>query len=194
MKNENQLFSGFTKNIIYHKKPKNEVSSYHYKNKVSKNGSIKNIKAGYKIKNNSSNNILGYKNNLSKSNISYSLKNRNNDILRDNQKIFNKILETTNQKDKGGNFMNKKSKSIIINNIFFSKMNLINKEDNEMELNYPLNNFSNGNNEMERLNKSKEKIDNIIIKPYKNDKANKLSREHYCQNNYHKNKIKISSK
>ena len=191
-KNENQLFSGFTKNIIYHKKPKNEVSSYHYKNKVSKNGSIKNIKAGYKIKNNSSNNILGYKNNLSKSNISYSLKNRNNDILRDNQKIFNKILETTNQKDKGGNFMNKKSKNIIINNIFFSKMNLINKEDNEMELNNPLNNFSNGNNEIERLNKSKEKIDNIIIKPYKNDKANKLSREHYGQNNYHKNKIKIS--
>ena len=192
-KNENQLFSGFTKNIIYHKKPNNEMSSYKNKNQISSNNSIKNIKTGHKVKNNSSNNILGYKNNLSKSNISYSLKNRNNAILRENQKIFNKKMETTNPKDKGGNIMSKKNKNKIINNIFYSKMNLINKDENELELNNPLNNFSNGNNEIERLNKSKEKIDNIIIKPYKNEKAKKFSREHYAQNSNPKNKIKISS-
>ena len=192
-KNENQIFSGFTKNIIYHKKPNNEISSYRNKNQISKNNSIKNIKTGYKIKNNSSNNILGYKNNISKSNISYSLKNRNKVILRENQKIFNKKLETTNPKDKGGNIMNKKTKSKIINNIFFNKMNLINKDENELELNNPLDNFSNGNNDMERLNKSKEKIENIIIKPYKNEKTSKFSKEHYGQNNINKNKIKISS-
>ena len=191
-KNENQLFSGFTKNIIYHKKQKNEMSSYRNKNQISKNNSIKNIKTGYKIKNNSSNNILGYKSNLSKSNISYSLINRNIANLRENQKLFSKKLETTNPKDKSGNIMNKKNKNKIINNIFFNKMNFINKDENKLELNNPLDNFSNGNNEIERLNKSKEKIDNIIIKPYKNEKSNKFSREHYGQNNSNKSKIKIS--
>jgi hypothetical protein len=55
-----------------------------------------------------------------------------------------------------------------------------------------LENFSNGIKEIEKLNKRKEKIDNIIIKSDKNEKTSKLSREHYAQYNNNKNKIKIS--
>ena len=183
-KHKNHLFSGFTKNeknLIYQRKKNNDISSYYNKNKLSTNSSIKNIKIG-KTKNNSSNKILGYltNNNLSTSNLSYSIKNKTKYKYKDNQKMIKKKNETKNIKETSGNSFNKENNYDQDNEIQMNENKLENQNDEYYN--------SNGNNNF--INKEKEyKIKN---KPNKGDKSNNNNNSAYNGIDSYNHKIKSS--
>ena len=129
-KHNHHLFSGLKndKKMIYRRKKNKDIYSYYNKNKLSTNSSIKNIRIGCKTKNYSSNNILGFihKKNLSSSNISYSLKNKN----KEKQKKINKKKENKNLNEINRNISNKKTNIININN---DKVNEFQRKKNKLE-------------------------------------------------------------
>ena len=182
------LFSGFSgreKNVIYQRKKNDDISYYYNKNKLSNNSSIKNIKIGNKTKNYSSNNILGYKNALSTSNISGSIKNKF--TYKKNQRIINKI-KNSHTKDINGNNIDKKETTI--SNIITKKKSEILMNKNEIENKNDNFNISNGiDNNM--ANKNKETVNNKN-KHSKNDKL--IKRNEYKGINSYKYKNKNTYK
>ena len=184
-KNKHYLYTGFANNdIIYKKKINNDISSSNNKNHLLKNTCIKNIKLGCRTKNNSTNNILRYNNNLSSSNSSKFNKKKNIEI----KKILNKTNENKISKDSRRSSMHKKNK--ISNSYINDKDNnlIINKECLNRYFFSNLN--SNENNEIISLNKSKDKIDDIRIKEYKKEKINKNINDIKGKNNYKNNNNK----